>query len=73
MKTWQPCWCGSSTAKQRGSVAIRTATRMSRVMAESQMAYLIIGATAVERGSQVATFNKRHFAKIRGLSVVEPK
>jgi predicted nucleic acid-binding protein len=42
-------------------------------MAESQMAHLIIGATAVERGSQVATFNKRHFAKIRGLSLVEPK
>jgi len=34
---------------------------------------LIVGATAVERGSQVATFNKRHFAQIRGLSVVEPK
>src|SRR5256884_2772306 len=26
---------------------------------------LIVGATAVERGSQVATFNKRHFAQIR--------
>ena len=34
---------------------------------------LIVGATALERGSDVATFNKRHFAQIRGLSLVEPK
>lgn len=34
---------------------------------------LIVGATALERGSQVATFNKRHFAQIGGLSVIEPK
>ena len=34
---------------------------------------LIVGATALERGSQVATFNKRHFAQIAGLSVIEPK
>jgi len=34
---------------------------------------LIVGATALERGSEVATFNKRHFRQIRGLSVIEPK
>ena len=34
---------------------------------------LIVGATALERGPQVATFNKRHFAQIRGLGVIEPK
>jgi tRNA(fMet)-specific endonuclease VapC len=34
---------------------------------------LIVGATALERGSQVATYNKRHFAQIIGLSVIEPK
>jgi predicted nucleic acid-binding protein len=34
---------------------------------------LIVGATALERGSQVATFNIRHFAQIRGLRVIEPK
>jgi tRNA(fMet)-specific endonuclease VapC len=34
---------------------------------------LVVGATALERGSQVATFNGRHFAQIRGLSVIEPK
>jgi tRNA(fMet)-specific endonuclease VapC len=34
---------------------------------------LIVGATALERGSDLATFNKRHFARIRGLSVIGPK
>jgi tRNA(fMet)-specific endonuclease VapC len=33
---------------------------------------LIVGATALERRSKVATFNKRHFAQIRGLSIIEP-
>ncbi len=33
---------------------------------------LIVGATALERGSDVATFNKRHFAQIKGLKVIEP-
>jgi predicted nucleic acid-binding protein len=33
---------------------------------------LIVGATALERGSQVATFNTRHFAQIRGLGVIQP-
>jgi len=33
---------------------------------------LIVGATALERGSEVATFNKRRFTRIRprGLSIV---
>ncbi|HYA61904.1 MAG TPA: PIN domain-containing protein [Candidatus Sulfotelmatobacter sp.] len=34
---------------------------------------LIVAATALERGSQVATFNKRNFAQIKGLRVIEPK
>lgn len=34
---------------------------------------LIVAATALERGSQVATFNKRQFAQIKGLGVIEPK
>jgi tRNA(fMet)-specific endonuclease VapC len=34
---------------------------------------LIVAATAMERGSVVATFNKRHFSQIRGLKVVVPK
>jgi tRNA(fMet)-specific endonuclease VapC len=33
---------------------------------------LIVGATALERGSQVATFNKRHFAQLKDLEVIEP-
>jgi len=34
---------------------------------------LIVAATAIERNSQLATFNKRHFANVAGLKVVEPK
>jgi tRNA(fMet)-specific endonuclease VapC len=34
---------------------------------------LIVAATAVERGSAVATFNKRHFERVRGPKVIEPK
>ena len=34
---------------------------------------LIVAATALERGSAVATFNQRHFARVRGLKVIEPK
>ncbi len=34
---------------------------------------LIVAATALERGSEVATFNQRHFAQVKGLTVVEPK
>jgi tRNA(fMet)-specific endonuclease VapC len=33
---------------------------------------LIVAATALERGSSVATFNKKHFGQIRGLKVIEP-
>ena len=34
---------------------------------------VIVAATALERGSQVATFNRRHFDPVPGLTVVEPK
>ena len=34
---------------------------------------LIVAATALERGSTVATFNTRHFSQIKGLTVIEPK
>ena len=34
---------------------------------------LIVAVTALERGSEVATFNRRHFEGIPGLRVVEPK
>jgi len=34
---------------------------------------LIVAATALERGSQVACFNQRHFAQVKGLTVINPK
>jgi tRNA(fMet)-specific endonuclease VapC len=34
---------------------------------------LIVAATALERGCHLATFNRRHFAKITGLNIVDPK
>jgi tRNA(fMet)-specific endonuclease VapC len=34
---------------------------------------LIVAATALERGSDVATFNKRHFSRIKGLQVIAPR
>ena len=34
---------------------------------------LIVAATALERGSEVATFNERHFLAVRGLKVIKPK
>jgi predicted nucleic acid-binding protein len=34
---------------------------------------LIVAATAIERGSAVATFNVRHFSAVKGLKVIEPK
>lgn len=34
---------------------------------------VIVGATALERGSEVATFNRRHFSQIQGLKIIQPK
>jgi len=34
---------------------------------------LIVAATALERGSAIATFNHRHFVQIRGLKVIVPR
>jgi tRNA(fMet)-specific endonuclease VapC len=34
---------------------------------------LIVAATAIERGSTIATFNKRHFERVEGLKVIEPR
>jgi predicted nucleic acid-binding protein len=34
---------------------------------------LVVAATALERGSEVATFNQRHFIQVKGLTVIEPK
>ncbi len=34
---------------------------------------LIVAASALERGSSLATFNQRHFSRVRGLKVIEPR
>lgn len=58
----------------------QTAYEHARIWAELEISGkmigfydLIVGATALERGSAVATFNKRHFSQISGLRVIEPK
>jgi tRNA(fMet)-specific endonuclease VapC len=57
----------------------RTAYEHARLWAELQTAGtmlgyydLIVAATALERGSEVATFNKRHFSRVPRLTVIEP-
>jgi tRNA(fMet)-specific endonuclease VapC len=57
----------------------QTAYEHARLWAELQTAGtmigyydLIVAATALERGSEVATFNKRHFSLVPGLTVIEP-
>lgn len=58
----------------------QTAREHARVWAELEAVGKMIGfydvivaATALERGSEVATFNKRHFGCVPGLKVIEPK
>lgn len=34
---------------------------------------LIVAATALERGTQLATFNRKHFAQIKDLTIIQPK
>lgn len=58
----------------------QTAYEHARVWAELESAGKMIGfydvivaATALERGCDVATFNNKHFAQIQGLTVIEPK
>ena len=56
-----------------------TAYEHARIWAELESAGRMIGfydvivaATALERGRSVATFNRRHFAQVKGLTVIEP-
>jgi tRNA(fMet)-specific endonuclease VapC len=58
----------------------QTAYGHTRVWADLQSEGKVIGAydliaaaTARERGSHLATFNKRHFAMVKGLHIVEPR
>jgi tRNA(fMet)-specific endonuclease VapC len=57
-----------------------TAYEHARIWAELESAGQMIGfydvivaATALVRGCDVATFNRRHFAQVKGLTVIEPK
>jgi len=57
-----------------------TACHHARIWAQLESSGVMIGyydvivaATALERGSAVATFNLRHFAQVKGLQVIEPK
>jgi tRNA(fMet)-specific endonuclease VapC len=57
-----------------------TALEHARIWAELESAGKMIGshdliltATAVERGSTVATFSRRHFEAVKELKVIEPK
>lgn len=34
---------------------------------------VIVAATALERGSTLATFNQRHFSQVKGLKLITPK
>jgi tRNA(fMet)-specific endonuclease VapC len=58
----------------------QTAYEHARIWAELARAGKMIGyydvivaATAVDRGSQVATFNRKHFAQVKGLRLIEPR
>ena len=58
----------------------QTACQHARIWAELEEAGrmtgfydLIVAATALERGSQVATFNHRHLSSVKGLTVIEPR
>jgi tRNA(fMet)-specific endonuclease VapC len=58
----------------------QTAYEHARLWAELESAGQMIGfydvivaATALERGCDVATFNKKHFVQVQGLKVIEPK
>ncbi len=57
------------------STARRHAQLWARLEAKGQMIGdydMLIAATALEHGAAVATFNKKHFAAIPGLKVLEP-
>lgn len=58
----------------------QTALEHARIWAELEAAGKMIGyydiivaATALERGSKVATFNQRHFSQVNGLTLIEPE
>jgi len=57
----------------------QTAYEQARIWAQLESAGkmigpydLIVAATALERESEVATFNQRHFARVKGLKIITP-
>lgn len=58
----------------------RTAYEHARIWADADSSGkmigfydLIVAATALERRSQLATFNTRHFSLVAGLSIIQPE
>jgi len=58
----------------------QTAYEHARIWAELESSGKMIGiydvivaATALERGSSLATFNRRHFSQVKGLTLILPK
>ena len=58
----------------------QTAYEHARIWAELEASGKMIGfydvivaATAVERGSTLVTFNKKHFMQVKALNVIEPR
>lgn len=68
-------WVKQSFPPRRRGSGIKTLIWAELEAAGKMAGYhdLIVAATALERGSQVATFNRRHFDPVPGLTVVEPK
>jgi len=59
---------------------LQTAYQQARIWAQLESSGkmigpydLIVASTALERESTLATFNKRHFANVKELKIVEPK
>ncbi len=58
----------------------QTAYEHARIWAELEASGKMIGfydvivaATALQRGSSLATFNQRHFSQVKGLTLILPK
>jgi len=59
--------------KQTAQLHARLWAELERGGARIGSCELIVAATALEYGESVATFNVRHFRRIKGLRVVQPK
>jgi tRNA(fMet)-specific endonuclease VapC len=58
-----------------GQIAFRYARIWAHLESSGKMIGfydVIVAATALERGSAVATFNKKHFAQVKGLKLIDP-